>query len=241
MISFFHRKNKIKDVAWLGVDMHNHLLPGIDDGAVDVGQSFHFIKALCEMGFSKFVCTPHIFTELYPNNLETITAALMDVKAVVMQAGLCLKICTAAEYMVDETFKVKDNLLCLPGQHVLIEMSYLAEMPNIEQVIFDLQLMGFKPVIAHPERYAYYHKNAVRYQRLKDMGVLFQLNLLSVSGYYGKGVKMAAVQLLKAKSYDFAGTDLHHLHHLTSLQELVFSGRLFELIGHYPFKNKEFF
>ncbi len=225
----------------MSVDMHNHLLPGIDDGAVDIGQSFHFIKALWEMGFSKFVCTPHIFTGLYPNNLETITAALMDVKAVVMQAGLGIEMCAAAEYMVDETFKVKDNLLCLPGQHVLIEMSYLAEMPNIEQVIFDLQLMGFKPVIAHPERYAYYHKNAVRYQRLKDMGVLFQLNLLSVSGYYGKAVKLAAGQLMKEKRYDFAGTDLHHLHHLRSLQELVFSGRLFELIGHYSFKNKELF
>lgn len=241
MISFFHRKEKVDHLAWLGVDMHNHLLPGIDDGAVDIGQSIQFIRALGNLGFSRFHCTPHIFTELYPNNAETIGTALSLVKAALMKEQSELEIHAAAEYMVDETFTVNKNLLCLPGQHVLIEMSYLNEMPDIEQIIFELQMKNFKVVLAHPERYNFYHNRPERYQRLKDMGVLFQLNLLSVAGYYGKQVKQAAGYLLKEKKYDFAGTDFHHQQHLTLLQELVHSGRLYQLIGQYPFKNKTLF
>lgn len=241
MISFFHRKQKVDHVAWLGVDMHNHLLPGIDDGAADIGQSVHFIRALGDLGFSRFYCTPHIFTELYPNNAETIDAALSSVKVALIKEQRKLEIYAAAEYMVDETFSVNKSLLCLPGQHVLIEMSYLNAMPDIEQIIFELQMKNFKVILAHPERYTFYHHKPERYQRLKDMGVLFQLNLLSVAGYYGKGAKQAAGYLLKQKCYDFAGTDLHHQRHLTLLQELVSSGRLHQLIGHYPFKNKALF
>lgn len=241
MISFFSRKNYVRDAEWLGVDMHNHLLPGIDDGVIDVAQSVEFIKELTELGFHKFICTPHIFTELYPNTTETITQALVDVKTALVKMELNIEIEAAAEYMVDETFRVTKNLLCLPGQHILIEMSYLSEMPQIEKVIFDLQLAGFKVILAHPERYCFYHKKSERYERLKDMGVLFQLNLLALTGYYGAEVKLAAVRLLKKNSYDFSGTDLHHSKQLKALQDFISTGKLYKMIGQYPFKNKMLF
>jgi len=238
MISFFRRKNYVCDVEWLGVDMHNHLLPDIDDGAVDVAQSVGFIKELAELGFHNFFCTPHIFTELYPNTIETITPALEDVKAALVKANLNVEIAAAAEYMVDETFKITKNLLCLPGRHILIEMSYLSEMPQIEKVVFDLQLAGYKVILAHPERYGFYHKKLERYDRLKDMGVLFQLNLLALVGYYGTEVKSVAQRLLKKNYYDFAGTDLHHSRHLKAIKDLICTGKLYKMIGNYPFKNK---
>ncbi|TKC60969.1 histidinol phosphatase [Pedobacter hiemivivus] len=241
MISFFRRKNYVRDVEWLGVDMHSHLLPGIDDGAIDLVQSVDFIKELTELGFHKFFCTPHIFTELYPNTAETITHALKDVKAALVKTNLKVEIDAAAEYMVDETFKVAKNLLCLPDQHILIEMSYLSEMPQIEKVVFDLQLAGCKVILAHPERYGFYHKKLERYDRLKDMGVLFQLNLLALAGYYGPEVKSVAQRLLKKNYYDFAGTDLHHSRHLKELQDLICTGKLYKMIGNYPFKNKMLF
>jgi protein-tyrosine phosphatase len=241
MISFFRRKNYVCDVEWLGVDMHNHLLPGIDDGAIDVVQSVGFIKELIELGFHNFFCTPHIFTELYPNTTETITHALKDVKAALVKANLNVEIEAAAEYMVDETFKVTKNLLCFPGQLILIEMSYLSEIPHLEKVVFDLQLAGFKVILAHPERYGFYHKKSERYDRLKDMGVLFQLNLLALGGYYGTEVKSVAQRLLKKNYYDFAGTDLHHSRHLNVLQDLICTGKLYKMIGNYPFKNKMLF
>lgn len=238
MISFFRKNKYSRDVEWLGVDMHGHLLPGIDDGAKDVVQAVGLIKGLIDLGFSRFICTPHVFTELYPNTAETIHAALTDTEMALKAAGIAVKIEAAAEYMVDETFSPAKNLLCLPGRHILIEMSYLSEMRNIEQVVFDLQLLGYQVIIAHPERYGYYHKNIAKYLRLKDMGVLFQLNLLSLNGYYGKAVKQAATYLLQKKYYDFAGTDLHHHRHLAELRLMVSSGSLYKMIGNYPFKNK---
>ncbi|ACU06079.1 tyrosine-protein phosphatase [Pedobacter heparinus] len=238
MFSFFKKNTGIRDVEWLGVDMHTHLLPGIDDGAKNVADTVGLIKGLKELGFSQFFCTPHIFTELYPNTAETIDAALTITTTALTKAGVQVKIDAAAEYMVDETFKPATNLLSLPGRHVLIEMSYLSEMPAIEQVIFDLQIMGHKVILAHPERYGYYHKKPDRYLRLKDMGVLFQLNLLSLSGYYGKEIKQVAGYLLQKKFYDFAGTDLHHHQHLDELRRMVRSGSLHQTIGNYPFKNK---
>jgi protein-tyrosine phosphatase len=241
MFSFFKKKVIVDHMEWLGVDIHSHLLPGIDDGSPDVATSVKLISHLNGLGFSKFICTPHIFTELYPNNRETINAALTETKNALIEAGLTIEISAAAEHMVDETFNVSPDLMCLPGKYILIEMSYLSENPNIEQVIFDLQLQGYFVILAHPERYTFYHNNYPRFNRLKDMGVLFQLNLLSLSGYYGKGVKHAAEYLIENRIYDVAATDLHHERHLKVLDQMVKSGKLYQQIGTYDFKNKALF
>ncbi|MBE9599514.1 tyrosine-protein phosphatase [Pedobacter sp. MC2016-24] len=241
MFSFFKKKTHVDHVEWLGVDMHSHLLPGIDDGAVDVGTSVSLIKGLSELGFHKFICTPHIFTELYPNTPESIDGALSLTTAALKKEGVDIQIAAAAEYMIDETFKIDEALMCMPNKHILIEMSYLSESPQIEQVIFDLQIEGFTVILAHPERYNFYHKNEKRYHRFKDMKVLFQLNLLAVTGYYGKEVKMAAEYLLKKGFYDLSATDLHHDKHLEVLTDYTRSGLLHKSIGGYEFKNLELF
>jgi len=241
MISFFKKKAQVSDIGWLGIDIHSHLLPGIDDGSPDLDKSLNLIRQLNELGFYKFLCTPHIFTELYPNNSDTITSALTDVKNAMNSSDFNVEIGAAAEYMVDETFKITDDLLCLPGKHILIEMSYLSETPNIEDVIFKLQLSGYKVILAHPERYNFNHKSLERYHRYKDLGVMLQLNLLSVYGYYGKDVKVAADYLLEQEMYDLAATDLHHDKHLKTLTSAVTSGYLYNKLGNYNFKNKELF
>jgi protein-tyrosine phosphatase len=127
MFSIFKKKNLVTDIEWLGVDVHSHLLPGIDDGSPDVEQSVKLIKGLNDLGFSKFICTPHIFQELYPNTSETISQALISTCQAVKLANLNVSILAAAEYMVDEMFYAKDGLMTLPGNHILIEMSYLNE------------------------------------------------------------------------------------------------------------------
>lgn len=241
MISIFHKKTTIRNIAWLGVDIHSHLLPGIDDGAENVTQSITFIKELNSLGFNKFICTPHIFRDLYPNTSETILAALNEVNSEVNQLNLQVEISAAAEYMTDEAFLVTEQLMDLPGKYILIEMSYMYETPNIEQIISDLQAKGYKVILAHPERYNFYHKRPERYDELKNAGIFFQLNLLSVDGYYGKYVKWAAEHLLTKGFYDFAGTDLHHQQHLAALKSIITNGSLYKLIGTYPFKNKEVF
>ena len=241
MFSIFKKKNHVTDIEWLGVDMHSHLLPGIDDGSPDVEQSVRLIKSLNELGFSKFICTPHIFKELYPNTRETILLALNATKNALTQANINVNIEAAAEYMIDENFEIANGLAVLPGNFILVEMSYLNESPNIEKVIFDLQIKGYRVILAHPERYNFYHLDHARFHRYKDMGVLFQLNLLSVTGYYGKEVKHASEYLLSKNCYDFAGSDLHHNKHLDALTKAVKSGYLFDKLGKYPFKNGKIF
>lgn len=241
MFSIFKKKNNnlITDLNWLGVDIHSHLLPGIDDGAKDLAESISYIKRLYALGFTKLICTPHIFTELYPNTPETILPVLENVKNALVAENIGIELAAAAEYMIDDTFVLDAQHLCLPGKHLLIEMSYLNETPNIEQVIFDLQIKGYNIILAHPERYNFYHDTHGRYIRFKDMGCLFQLNLLSIVGYYGKKVEKAADYLLKSGMYDLAGTDLHHDKHLNVLEIVVKSGKLYQYIGQYPFKNKQ--
>lgn len=242
MISFFKKKKTaVTDLSWLGIDLHAHLLPGIDDGAHDLEQSLMLIGSLHELGFSKFICTPHIFTELYPNTPDTIGGALSQVRSALKTNHIDVIVDAAAEYMVDEAFTVHDELLCLPEKHILIEMSYLAESPNIEQVIFDLQVKGYKVILAHPERYHFNNKKPERFLRYKELGVLFQLNLLSVYGYYGGEVKKLADHLLEQQLYDLAATDLHHERHLKALTSAVQSGYLHKKLGHYDFKNQELF
>ncbi|WP_158798478.1 tyrosine-protein phosphatase [Pedobacter sp. L105] len=241
MFSFFNKKNNISDIEWLGVDVHSHLLPGIDDGAQNMMQSLNYIHQLQELGFSRLICTPHIYSDVYPNTKETILPVLAEVRLGVKKAGWSIEIDAAAEYMADGSFTAVEDLLTLPQMHILIEMSYLSETPNIDEIIFDLQIRGYKVILAHPERYNYYHGNIQRYQRFKEIGCGLQLNLLAILGYYGKRVKVAAEEILKEKLYEFAGTDLHHEKHMINLTAAIRNGTLYKMLGKYEFRNNEVF
>ena len=242
MFSIFKKKAAVvSDISWLGVDIHSHILPGIDDGSKDIDQTLRYIGEMNELGFEKLFFTPHIFSELYPNSPETILPRLDEVRNELKSRNHAIPVGAAAEYMINEDFTVEDNLMTLPDNHILIEMSYLSETPNIEQVIFELQIKGYKIVLAHPERYNFYHNAQQRFHRLKEMGCLMQLNLLSVVGYYGKEVKLASEYLLQNKLYDLAASDLHHDKHLALLTQAVRTGKLYTILGNYEFKNRQLF
>jgi protein-tyrosine phosphatase len=241
MFNLFSKRSKITDISWIGVDIHSHILPGIDDGSPDVATSLKYIKALQELGFRKLICTPHIYRDLYPNTPVTIAAAKALLKEELDAQKVDVVLDSAAEYMLDQDFDSRALLCTLPKKHLLIEMSYLAESPNIKEIIFDLRIKGYVPVLAHPERYIYYFKDKARLLRFKEKGCLMQLNLLSILGYYGKDVQKMAKTLLKANLYDFVGTDLHHDNHLHALTHGIKSGKLHDLIGDYTFKNMEIF
>jgi protein-tyrosine phosphatase len=242
MFSFLkNKKTVVRDLKWLGIDMHSHLLPGIDDGSPDLTQSISLISKLNALGINQFICTPHIFKELYPNTAETINSALELTKVALQKANLNVSISAAAEYMLDENFGISDMMMSLPNKHILVEMSYLNETPNIEQVIFNLQIAGYTVILAHPERYNFYHKAYEKVHRYHEMGVLLQMNLLSITGYYGREVKIAAEYMLKNNLYRLAGTDLHHNKHYDALKYNVENGYLFDKLGTYPFENKSLF
>ncbi|PRD51909.1 histidinol phosphatase [Sphingobacterium gobiense] len=202
------------------VDIHSHILPGIDDGCENAAESVALLQRLEALGLAKFYFTPHIFQDVYPNTAETIADAfhrLHQEEVGQLAAGY------AAEYMVDTAFdqqlaKEPRHLLCLPGGHVLIEMSYMEESKLIEKVAFDLQMEGYIPILAHPERYIYYHRDHKKIERFQDIGCLLQLNLLSLMGYYGRNERRVAKYLLEQGMIDLVGTDVHHERHVRALE-----------------------
>ena len=219
--------SKVKVVgklAFLEVDMHNHILPGIDDGSQSIEQSLTLLKGLGRMGFEKYVCTPHIMDGVHPNSIRTIEAAKDKLLAGMKGLPNMPEIHSAAEHMIDDGIVnlIQSNELCvMPGGYVLIEMSYLQESKALFQTILDIQNLGYQPILAHPERYNYYHYNFNMYKQIKDAGCMLQLNLLSISRYYGVEVKSTALTMIKSGMYDFVGTDIHHERHLAALEDVV--------------------
>lgn len=225
MFSIFKPKNYLVDlIPENHIDIHSHLLPGIDDGSASVEMSEKLFSEMKKIGFSEFICTPHIMTSIWDNNAVTIGNAhnLLISSDVIKKEQF--KIRYAAEYMMDSSFseKVKANeLLCLKDNYVLVEMSYTNPPIQLYEIIFELQCAGYKPVLAHPERYNFFHKNMEAYEKLKNAGCLFQLNLLSTVGYYSTSVAECADKLLKKGYIDFCSSDVHHFKHTESFYKKV--------------------
>jgi protein-tyrosine phosphatase len=246
MFNFFKRSGKavVPDLSFLGADMHSHLLPGIDDGLQELQQSVEFIKDLQNLGYKKLICTPHILSDLYPNSPETILPKLAMVRAALAEADIDIKVEAAAEYMIDHEFteliahSQKENLLTIGEDFILVEMSFLSPSPNFDKVIFDLRMMGLQPILAHPERYNYYHHQFEQYERCKELGCKLQVNLLSISGAYGPHVKKVAIKLLKNRMADFLGTDMHHEKHLALLKKLATEKDFYDLVAGAELLNK---
>lgn len=225
------------------VDIHSHLLPGIDDGAVTIDDSIKLIKSIKNLGINNIITTPHILGAFWPNTPEIITNKLDFVKTKLETQNISLnKLSAAAEYMLDEKFMnllYHKELLTLKDNYVLVEMSYVNPPENIFDIIFEIQANGYKPILAHPERYLFYHYRFDLYKKLKEKGCLFQLNLLSLTNYYGSEVNKTAIQLLKNHLIDFAGTDIHNIRHIKYLDTIGTSKNI-ELIKPILKNNTEF-
>lgn len=222
MFSLF-RKSKPEDIdlSGLACDMHSHLIPGIDDGARDLEDSITLIKGLMGLGYRKLITTPHILADLYRNTPATIGDGLRTVQAELGRQQIDVGLHAAAEYLMDDHFirllESDAPLLTLKDKLVLVELSFAVPAINLKEILFQAQLKGYQPVLAHPERYLYFGADKTWYDQLKDAGCYFQLNLLSIRGYYGKGSQELAQYLIKKKYVDLLGTDLHHEKHLANL------------------------
>src|SRR6185312_2111316 len=209
--------------SWLSQDIHSHILPGIDDGSPDIETSLQLLQSLSDAGINKFICTPHIIGDMYRNTPQTINAALSKLKKAVYQHGLDVEISAAAEYMLDDHFmeliRKKEPLMILTKNYILTELSYATPPSKLEDISFEININNYQALMAHPERYPYYHRNYEAYNRLKELGFLLQVNLLSLTGYYGKTVAKAAKYILENNLADYVGTDLHHFNHLNVLTD----------------------
>lgn len=223
IFNLFRKKSPpLTDYSLLGTDMHSHLLPGLDDGAPDLQASLSLIRSLHQMGFRKFWCTPHIMSDFYRNDASTIIPALEAVREGVKAEGIPVEVFAAAEYYVDDGFVKKlanEKLLTLGEKHLLFEVSYINAPENLDRVIFDMHLKGYRPIMAHPERYPFWYRDFERYKTFRDQGVLLQVNMNSLSGYYGPDAKAIALKMVEEGIVDLLGTDCHHERHLEGLRK----------------------
>ncbi|MEM9867389.1 MAG: CpsB/CapC family capsule biosynthesis tyrosine phosphatase [Bacteroidota bacterium] len=238
---FFGKKHFLVDHLRNFVDIHNHILPGIDDGAETVEESLKLITGFEEFGVTHFICTPHIMNNYYDNTPNTIKQSYDKLnKALKQKSYENTTLRYSAEYLVDDNFEnilQSNEYLPLNDTHLLIEMSYLQPSINFGDAVEKIKKRGIFPVFAHPERYQYLIKDSQKYQAFRKDGIKFQLNMLSLSEYYGKNVKKTAIRLLESNSYDFIGSDIHSLKQLLHLKnQLVLErkvlNKLLPLIDH---------
>ena len=214
----------VYDFSSVGIDIHSHLIPGIDDGVRTIEESVEMIRNFSSLGFKKLITTPHIMSDYFKNTPEIILEGLELVRAAVKKEGINITIDAAAEYYLDENFlrKVKNKeMLYIGDKYLLFEISYINPPDNLLGVIFEINVNDYKPLLAHPERYNYWSSKLDEYKRIKETGVLFQLNINSLTGYYGIASKKTAEWLIDENMVDFIGSDLHGARHMESLHKVI--------------------
>ena len=236
LFNFFKKTTRLEtpvDLSTLGCDIHSHFIPGIDDGAKTIEDSVQMITELHKMGYKKVITTPHIMSDYYRNTPEIILGGLDKMRAALKEANIPIEVNAASEYYLDYDFERKldeEKLLTFGDNHLLFEISYMNPPDNLMHVIFKMQLHGYKPVLAHPERYNFWHTDFKKYETFIDKGVLLQMNINSLTGYYSISTKKIAEQMIDKNMISFLGTDCHHIGHIDLIKNVVYEKHLQKLM-----------
>jgi len=209
-------------LSWFGTDIHSHLLPGVDDGAQTMDESIAMVSKMAALGFRQCVLTSHVKMDIYPNESHRLKNAFEQLKNEVEALSLPIHLALAAEYYIDDSLltRLAENDILSFGKerYVLMEFSF-ATPPVQEQKVFDAFLTaGYKPILAHFERYGYFHGSVEKALAYRKQGVFIQMNLNSLTGHYGVEVRKQAERLIDEFALDFVGTDAHRMDHLTHLE-----------------------
>lgn len=207
----------------ISVDLHSHLLPGIDDGVKSIDESLIIIRRFQELGYKKLITTPHIMSHMYPNTKEIILKQRDLVQNYMDKENINITLEASAEYYLDNDFlekiKVK-NLLPFHNKYILFETSYQSEPIILTEAIFQMQSKGYIPVLAHPERYLYMHHDIDKYYKLKELGILFQINVKSLKNTSSPITKIA-LTLINKGLVDFVGSDIHRINDIITFEKLL--------------------
>ncbi|TVQ87528.1 MAG: hypothetical protein EA393_10515 [Bacteroidetes bacterium] len=243
MFQRFFKPKKLKkpvDLSQLITDMHSHLLPGIDDGSPDLEISVGLIREMSLLGYRKLITTPHISSDIYPNTPQVINKSFELLKNRLEKEGLNITIEAAAEYMLDDGFEKilnRNELITFGQKYILIELPYFQEPPNMLEIFFELQIKGYRIMLAHPERYLFWYNNIEKYSDLKNRGIYFQLNMNSLTGQFSREAKKMAEKLIDAGMIDFLGSDLHNYNYLQLLKNSLYEPYLAKLMMQGEIKN----
>lgn len=225
MLRLFKPKIILKDLIPDNyIDIHSHILPGIDDGAQTFKDTLFLITEMKKLGFQECITTPHVMKNVWDNTKIGIENSLNRTILQLENKETNIPLKAAAEYLIDSNFAnlfQNEPLLVLKDNYVLVELSYINAPLQLYEILFDLQVAGYKPVLAHPERYSFFYHNLNEYQKLKHAGCLFQLNLLSTIGYYGIEAAKISEKLLQKGMIDFVGSDIHHKNHIEGFSRKI--------------------
>lgn len=198
MFSFFSKKREPIQLPFR-TDIHCHIIPGVDDGSPDAATSADLIENMQRWGITRIIASPHVTQGTFENTPETLEPAFRELRDELDRRGNNIDISYSGEYRIDDFLKRRldqGDIKLMPNGFIIIENSFLQEPWNIDRLIFDLQVRGMRPILAHPERYTYYFKKPNRYRKLHDAGLAFQINVLSLAGAYGKPEQKVAEQLI---------------------------------------------
>ena len=216
MLKWFSKKKEKEceplNFSVLKTDIHSHFIPGIDDGSPDMETTIALIEKMKKLGFEKIITSPHVMSDFYQNSSEIILKGLADIRKELKAKKINIEIDAVAEYYIDYEFEQKigkEKFLTFGDNYILVELSFMQAPINLFDIIFKLQLEGYKVVLAHPERYNYYTMKD--YEEFTSRGVILQINFLSLIGYYSPQVKKKTESLISADMVRMVGTDCHNL------------------------------
>ncbi len=228
---FGKKRDRLVPLSELGLtcDMHSHLIPNVDDGSKSIEDSLNLIKGLHQMGYKKLILTPHFMTGFYNNTADGVREKLETLKTELARQSVDVDLNVAAEYYIDYDFMhdlSRKPMLTIHDKMLLFECSFTNQHRNFDETVFEMQINGYKPVLAHPERYLYWHNCHSLMQEFHDRGILFQINILSIIGGYSPSVRKMATWLIENDMCDFLGTDLHNASHLAAIKNTMIPERL---------------
>ena len=232
MLGIFRKSKSVNNP--IKVDIHSHLLPGLDDGVSSFEESLEIILKFEEAGYQKLVTTPHIMSDFYKNTPDIINGKLQELKSFI-ESQTSMIVEAAAEYYLDESFmdllsEGNDNILKIDGKYVLFETAFISEPLHLKEAIFKIQSIGLKPILAHPERYRYFLNDWKLVCDIYDRGTCFQLNINSIQGYYSKSVQKLAMKLIRNEMVNFVGSDCHNIAHFEVMLDTLKTKRYQEAV-----------
>lgn len=245
LFNLFKKDTRLRtpaDISTLRCDIHSHFIPGIDDGAKTIGDSMQMLTAMYNLGYKKVITTPHIMGDFYKNTPEIILSGLEKVKTALREANIPLEVEAAAEYYIDFDFERKldeGKLLTFGNNYLLFEISYLNPPDNLDHIVFKMQTLGYTPVLAHPERYNFFHSDFKKYENFIEKGVLLQMNINSLTGHYSLSTKKIAEQMINKNMISFLGSDCHHFGHIELIKQVVYEKHLHQLLENGNLLNKD--
>lgn len=222
MFNWF-RKQESEEIIPLQVDIHSHLLPGLDDGVQSIEQSLEIIRNFQQLGYRKLITSPHVMSDAYRNTSAGILEKLQEMRQHIQHENIPIEMDAVAEYYLDEVLfrqlESKQALLTFGKHYLLFETNFLVEPLNLKEFIFLAITNGYRPVLAHPERYVYIQENMNKAQDLLDRGVLFQVNISSITGYYSRQAQVCARKLIDKGWVHLLGSDCHSVQHMRLLEQ----------------------